>query len=279
MMQLFDFDSIAINKQGGKSEAQIKEIKAAADPGMWLYGGLGVLVLGGCSYYAIFEMNGGGSYALNVLAFILAAAGLFAGLRGFKMWNLRRRLLKEPVLSSPGTVIFKKMNVIREMVEESHFSAETDNRTVLHPVGLAGVNPKLPPGNYRFYHLKPQRWLLAAEPLSSEAELRANMNDLLARMLGYDSNTLEQCRQEARLGTLQTVEGVPDLSVDNYTVSLPSSSSTLADSVAGRRYFCTIGGLRFHVSGDAGAAIIEGLPYRAYYRQDKPEELVALELA
>ena len=278
MMQLFDFDAIALNKQGKKSDAQIKEIKEAANPGMWLYGGLGVLVLGGCSYAALVGMNGGGSNALNVLLLILAAAGLFASLRGFKMWNLRRRLLKEPVLSSAGTVSFKKMNAVREMVDSSHFSAETDDGTVLHPVGLAGINPKLPPGTYRFYHLKPQHWLLAAEPLSSEAELRANMNALLALTIGYNPDALEQFRQEARTGALQTVEGAPNRNVENETISLPNSSSTLADNVAGRKFYCTLGGMRFQVSGDTNAVLFEDLPYRAYFRPEKPDKLVALEL-
>jgi hypothetical protein len=101
MMEIFDLSSIALNKQGKKSEKQIKEIKEAVNPGVWLYGGLGILLLGGCSYAALTEMGGGS--AMGILGLILAAVGLFAALRGFTTWNCavnclpsRFSLLKAP---------------------------------------------------------------------------------------------------------------------------------------------------------------------------------------
>ena len=269
MMEMFDLDSIALNKQGKKSEAQVKLIKEAVNPGIWLYGGLGVLLLGGCSYGALTAM--GGSSAMGVLGLILAAVGLFASLRGFTTWNLRRKLLTEPVQSAEGLVTFKRQGAVGQLIDADHFVAETGAGLGLHPIGLAGVNPTLPPGKYCFYYIKTRSWLLASEPLSSAAELRDNMNDLLAKVMGYDLADLEDCRRSARDGELKVAEGLPTVDIVKNPV--------LPDEVSVPDVFCTVGGFRFKIPNRSGAAMITGIPYRAYYREGETGKLLALEVA
>jgi hypothetical protein len=270
MLEIFDLTSIESNKDGKKSDLQIKEIKEAANPGIWLYGGLGVLLLGGCSYAAMSQM--GGSSALSFLGILLAGVGLFAALRGFTTWNLRRKLLQEPVQSAEGTVSFKMKNAVAQLIEADHFSAETKDGKVLHPIGLAGVNPKLPPGNYRFYYLNTRSWLLASEPLFDEAQMRTNLNAFLATALGYDLTVLENSRTQARLGQIQTVEGLPQIEYREPNLVVP-------DELQLRRYYCLLGENKFEISDHAKMAIFENLPHRAYYHEDHPNKLVALEIA
>ncbi len=268
MMELFDLNSIALNKQGKKSEEQVKLIKEAVNPGIWLYGGLGVLLLGGCSYAGLASM--GGSSAMSFLGLLLAAVGLFASLRGFTTWNLRRKLLTEPVQSAEGTVIFKMQGVVGQLIEADHFVAETSDGRGLHPIGLAGVNPRLPPGNYCFYFLKTRSWMLASEPLSSEAELRNNMNDLLAKVMGYDLATLEDCRQSAREGKLKVAEGLPKFDVVENAI--------IPDEIATPKIYCTVGDFKFQIPNRSRDAIIGSIPYRAYYREVEAGRLLALEI-
>jgi hypothetical protein len=230
MQELFDLTSIESNKQGKKSDQQIKEIKEAVNPNVWLYGGLGVLLLGGCSYAAMSQMTEGGSSAISFLGILLAAVGLFAALRGFTTWNLRRKLLKEPVQVAEGTVSFKLKNVVAQLIEADHYSAETNDGRVLHPIGLAGVNPKLPPGNYRFYYIKTRSWLLASEPLFDEATMKLNFNNLLAAIFGYDLALLENCRMEASLGQIKMVEGLPQMEYREPILLVPNELQT-------RRYY------------------------------------------
>ena len=270
MMELFDLNSIQANKQGQKSEKQIKEIKEAANPGIWLYGGLGVLLLGGCSYAAMSQM--GGSSALSFLGVLLAAVGLFAALRGFTTWNLRRKLLKEPVQAAEGTVTYKMKNALAKLIEADHFTAETDDGRKLHPIGLAGINPKLPPGAYRFYFLNTRSWLLASEPLFNEAEMRSNLNDFLAAVFGYDQAYLENCRQEAREGKLKTVEGLPKMDMREASVVVPNEIAT-------PRFYCTLGDIQFEIPSRGKDAIFETLPHRAYYRDGEEGKLMAIEVA
>ena len=269
MLEIFDLGSIESNKQGKKSEKQIQEIKEAVNPGIWLYGGLGVLLLGGSSYAAMSQM--GGSSALSFLGILLAAVGLFAALRGFTTWNLRRKLLIEPVQASEGTVSFKMKNIVAQLIEADHYSAETKDSKVLHPIGLAGVNPKLPPGNYRFYYINTRSWLLASEPLFTDAEMHENLNNFLATVLGYDQATLENCRMQAKLGQINTVEGLPQIEYREPNLVIPDELQT-------RRYFCLLGDNKFEISDHAKMAIFENLPHRAYFLEDKPNKLVALEL-
>ena len=269
MLELFDISSIESNKNGKKSEKQVKEIKEAANPSVWLYGGLGILLFGGCSYVAMSQM--GGSSALSFLGILLAAIGLFAALRGFTIWNLRRKLLKEPVQTAEGTVTFKMKNAVAQLIVADYFSAETKDGIVLHPIGLAGINPKLPPGNYRFYFLKTRSWLLASEPLFNEAEMRTNMNAFLATVLGYDPASLENCRAQAQLGQLQTTEGLPSFEYREPILVVPDELQT-------RRYYCMLGEGKFEISTQAKEAIFETLPQRAYYHEEHPNKLLALEI-
>jgi len=271
MLEIIDLSSIESNKQGRKSEKQIKEIKDAVNPVVWLYGGLGVLLLGGCSYTAMSQMAGGGNSALSFLGILLAAIGLFAALRGLTQWNLRRKLLKEPILASEGTVSFKMKNVVAQLIEADHYSAETKDGKVLHPIGLAGVNPTLPPGNYRFYYLNTRNWLLASEPLFDEAGMRANINALLAAVIGFDQAKLEECRAQAKLGQISSVEGVPHTEYREPILIIPNELQT-------RRWYCNLGDNKFEISDQAKLAIFESLPHRAYFQEDKPHKLVALEI-
>ena len=271
MQELFDLTSIESNKQGKKSDRQIKEIKEAVNPNVWLYGGLGVLLLGGCSYAAMSQMTEGGSSAISFLGILLAAVGLFAALRGFTTWNLRRKLLKEPVQVSEGTVSFKMKNAVAQLIEADHFSAETKDGKVLHPIGLAGVNPKLPPGNYRFYFLNTRSWLLASEPLFDETGMHRNMNNLLAAVIGFEQAKLEECRMQAQLGQMKTVEGLPQMEYREPILLIPNELQT-------RRWYCQIGDNKFEISDQTRIAIFEDIPHRAYFQEDKPNKLVALEI-
>ncbi len=271
MLELIDLTSIEANKQGKKSDKQIKEIKEAVNPSVWLYGGLGILLLGGCSWAAMSQMAGGGSSALSFLGILLAAVGLFAALRGFTTWNLRRKLLQEPIQTADGRVTFKLKNAVAQLIEPDHFSAEIKDGKVLHPIGLAGVNPKLPPGNYRFYYLNTRSWLLASEPLFDESGMYQNMNNLLAAVLGYDQAALEECHMQARLGQMKTVEGLPKMEYREPILLVPNELQT-------RRYYCVIGENYFECSDALKEAIFESLPHRAYFREEKPNKLVALEI-
>jgi len=272
MLKIIDLTSIESNKQGKKSDKQIKEIKEAVNPGVWLYGGLGVLLLGGCSYAAMSQMAGGGNSALSFLGILLAAVGLFAALRGFTTWNLRRKLLREPILIADGTVTYKMKNVVAQLIEADHFSAETKDGKDLHPIGLAGVNPKLPPGNYRFHYLNTRSWLLASEPLFDDAGMHTNMNALLAAVIGFDQARLEECRMQAKLGQISTVEGLPQMEYREPILLIPNELQT-------RRWYCNLGDNKFEVSDQAKLAIFENLPHRAYYLEEHPNKLVALEIA
>lgn len=277
MQKLFDTDSIQANKQGKKSERQIKEIKEAVNPATWLWGGFAVLGLGGCFYLVLATLAGGGGGVIDIFVWILGLAGLFAFLRGLTIWNLRRKLLSEPIQAEDGTVKFIVQGDLASLVESDHYSAETFNGKKLHPIGLAGVNPKLPPGDYRFYFMKTRNWLLASEPLFDEAELRTTVNDLLASAFGYDQAFLENCRTQAGLGQLKTVEGLPKLETKQI-----GSLNTDVDQLSGIEtdsweYYVTLGETKFQVSGPVYEFIYEDLPYRGYY-QPGNDRLTAIEV-
>jgi hypothetical protein len=161
--------------------------------------------------------------------------------------------------------------MVGQLIEVDHFVAETSAGLGLHPIGLAGVNPALPPGKYCFYYMKTRSWLLACEPLSSEAELRNNMNDTLAKAFGYDLANLEDCRQAVRDGRMKVAEGQPTVDVVENPV--------LPEDVSVPDVFCTVGGVRFQIPNRSGAAIITGIPYRTYYRAEEPGRLLAIEMA
>jgi hypothetical protein len=272
MMEMFDFKSIEANKQGKKSEKQVKEIKEAVNPGIWLWGGLIILVIGGCFYLALSTLAGGGGGVVSAFAGVLALAGFFVALRGFTTWNLRRKLLSEPVQTAEGTVKYIMQNALAQLMEPDHYSAETYEGRKLHPQGLAGFNPKLPPGDYRFYFLKTRNWLLEPEPLFSEEEMRSALNEHLANVLGYDQAYLEKCRTEARLGQMKTVEGLPKLESSG-------GGGNSEDGYEEPEYYCTLGEVKFRVSGAINNAIFENLLHRAYFREGEDEGLAAIEIA
>lgn len=259
-MEIFDLKSIEANRRGQKSEAQIKEIKDAIQTGIWSYVGLGILIFGGCFSSMMNTM--GGSSTISVFGWIIAIAGLFAALRGFTNWNLRRKLLSDKTLSAEGTVEF----VAPTLTDPGRFVARTIEDRQLYPLGLAGMGHALPPGDYRFYFVNTRSWLLGAEPLSTEAEMTNNLNRLLADILGYDISYLEDCRKQARDGALKTVEGLPKLEAPIY------DEDTLP-----REYFCTMGSVKFEVSNVAFSAILPNIPYRAYYNEGE-KSLAAIEV-
>jgi hypothetical protein len=269
----FDYTSIEVNKQGKKSEKQIDEIKSAVNPMTWLWGGVIIFGIGGCFYFILSTLAGGGGGIVGMFVWILGIAGLFVLLRGLTIWNLRRKLLSEPLQTADGTVkIIGAGNILTELVGAAHYGAETYEGKELHPLGLAGSYPHLPPGDYRFYFLKTRAWLLAAEPLFDEAEMRATVNDLIASAFGYDQTYLENCRLEAKLGQLKTIEGLPKV----------ETVGGGGDSESGYQepdYFFNLGEFRTQTSGSVAGCIYEGLSYRAYYREGPPIQLVALEVA
>jgi hypothetical protein len=269
MMEIFDTKSIEANKQGKKSEQQIKEIKEAVNPGVWLYGGLGILVFGGCFYAMVTSMDSGG--AIGAFAVILAAVGVFAALRGLSIWNLRRKLLAEPVQTGEGTVFFKKQEGLGQITDLDKYVAETTDGKKLNPIGLAGVSAALPPGDYRFFYLKTRNWLLGVEPLFTEDELRNNLNELLADIFGYDKSFLEDCRKQAREGRLKVAEGLPKFSTFKRT---PINE----DDIVTEEVYCTIGDYKIQVSSRAAAAILSNIPHRIYHHADEGQSMAGIEV-
>lgn len=264
MKELFDFPSIEANKQGKKSEAQIKLIKEATSSRIWLGGGLALLVIGGCFYAFLLAIEAGGAGGL--FGFILAGAGLGAFLRGLYIWNMNRKLLAEPVQSAEGQVTYKMQNDLAQFIDMDRFIAETNDGRTLYPGGLAGVPPQLAPGKYRFYYLNTRNWLLAAEPLSSEEEMRNALNEILAKAFQYDMAHLEKCRKEAREGKLSVTEGLPKI---ESTTTL--GSQILLDARTARQvtpiFYCIVGDVKFLIPRRGSYAILKNIKYRAYYRE------------
>jgi hypothetical protein len=261
MMEIFDPKSIEANKQGQKTEKQIKEIKEAVQPGLWLYFGLGILVFGGCFSSMMSAM--GGSGAVGAFGWIIAAVGLFAAVRGFSSWNVRRKLLSEKVQSAEGTVSI-------------NFAAETTEGLALAPMGMAGMRAPLPPGDYRFFFLKTRNYLLGAEPLSTEEELRNGLNEALAAAIGYDKSQLDESRKQAQDGTLKTLQDTPKL--DTHQSSTTVYEQGEQHEAAVTNYSCTLGDIKFDISEETYFAILKDIPYRIYYREGETS-IMAIEVA
>ena len=267
MKELFDYPSIEVNKQGRQSEAQIKLIKEATSPRIWLGDGLALLVLGGCFYSFLIAIEAGDSG--GIFGLILGAAGLAAFLRGAAIWNLNRKLLAEPVQSAEGQVIFTTQEYTDHDVDFHRFIAQTNDKKLLYLLGLAGASLSLPPGKYRFYYLNTRNWLLSAEPLSSEEDLRESLNETLAYCFGYDMAHLEQCRQEAREGKLIALEDQPVIEmVERLGIKI----------VAGKynkniepRFFCIMGDVKFLIPRVGSYAIFKELKHRVYYRETESD--------
>jgi len=245
MMKRFDFETIAVNKQGEKTKKQIKWMKATTSPMMW--GTVGLLFFGLFAFIGAINPNVWKSawWVLPLLEFIPV-------LRGYAFWKARQKLMNAKVTSALATIVYQpgqgyvaEPRVDRDLLEE------------------------LPPGKYRFYYLEKENWPLCSEPLSSEAEMRANLNDAFISAFGYNKEHLENCRRQAGAGTLKTAEGVLTINTvttsdgDGYSSSTPVSF--------------TVGEATFDISRPGCGALIENLPYRVYYRQ--PEESLAKQIA
>ena len=268
MMEMFDLKAVEANKRGQKSEKQIKEIKDAVNPGVWLYGGIGILVFGGCFTSMVSSMDAGG--AIGVFGWILAIVGIFAALRGFTTWNLRRKLLSEPVQSAEGTSVFKMAEGVNQLVDTDRYVAETVEGKKLNPLGLAGLSAPFPPGDYRFFYLNSRNWLLGVELLSSEEEIRNNLNDVLARVFGYDKSQLENFRKQAGEGKLKVAEGL--LKIDSH-----ESTKINDDDISVTEYFCKLGDFKVQLSSTAAAALFTNIPYRIYISENGA--MIAIEAA
>jgi hypothetical protein len=261
MMEIFDRKAIEANKRGEKTEEQVKQIKEAVQPGLWLYFGLGILVFGGCFSAMMSAMGGGG--AISFFGWIIAAVGLFAALRGFSSWNVRRKILADKVQTAEGTVSLQ-------------FDAETTEGLKLAPMGMAGMKASLPPGDYRFFFLETRSYLLGAEPLSTEEELRKGLNEALANAIGYELSELDEFRKQEQEGKLKKLEGLPK-------VDMSQSSATVYEQgeqheVTVFNYSCTLGDIKFDISAETHFAVLKDIPYRIYYREGETS-ITAMEVA
>ncbi len=263
MMELFDFKAIAENKQGKKNADQIQDIKDLVNPVLWIWTTLGILLFGGL-FYAF--AASAGSNLLSLLGWILVPVGIFAALRGFTTWNLRRKLLTGSVQVETGTIEFHMPTAF----DTARYTAKTNSGKLLAQSGMVGLsNYQLPPGTYCFYYLTQRNWLLSIEPLSSEAELRANLDRVLELVFSYDPTRLQELRQQAKSGAVQTVQGLPRLRYKDLSI--------YDDEYNEIEYFCKLEGHNFKISPTVFAAILSKFPHRAYFRAGQ-EELLALEL-
>lgn len=264
-----DFPSIEANKQGRKSEAQIKTIREATGNSIWLGGGLALLVFGGCFYAFLFALESAGAF--GPFALILGITGLAAFARGAHIWNLNRKLNADTIQSAEGEIVFAEHPNAKEHKDLNRFTALAKDGKRLNPMGNPGASPELPPGKYRFYFLNTRNWLLSAEPLASEDEMRRSLNEILAHGFGYDMAHLEKCRREAREGKLSTLEGIPRIEI----------TATLKDSIKyGRQayihapiFYCSIEDIKFLIPRGGSYAMINKLKHRVYYRQAESETI------
>jgi len=263
MMEIFDRKAIELNKQGKKSEKQIKEIKQMMNPGMWMNVGLGFLVFGGIFSLIIGE---GGS-AMGFFSKLIAGVGLFAALMGFGKWNQRRKLLAESIQSADGTVSFKTN--AGDGIGGDYIAETGTGKRVSH-FGMGG-GAGLPPGKYRFYFLDSNGWILGADPYTSEEEMKNSVNRILAGAFGYDMDYLENSRKDASQGILKTAQGAPNISF--FMESVPKTSSDDIDETITHTYF-TIGGFKFEAA--QRAVILDSFPHRVYYLGDKLQAIEIL---
>lgn len=98
------------------------------------------------------------------------------------------------------------------------------------------------------------------------------MNNLLAVFIGFDQAKLEKCRMQVKVGQISKVEGLPQMEYCEPILVIPNELQI-------HRWYCILGDSQFEVSDQVKLAIFETLPQLAYYREDKPNELVALEIA
>jgi hypothetical protein len=243
MMEIFDLETITVNKRGEKTKKQIKSMKVTTSPWLWWIPGLllfGLFALVGAINPGVWKSAW---WLLPVVEFI-------PFIRGYAFWKARLKLLNDEVVSAAGTIAYK--------ASSDGYVAETDDGK---PVSSL-LTRNMPPGKYRFYHLEQDGWSLSVEPLSSEAEFRSNLNDTIASAFGYDGNHLEHCRSRAVMGTLKTAEGllkIQQTSDENNNITLESF---------------TVGEVKFDISRKGCGALLENLSYRVYYCEEEEQGLV-----
>lgn len=253
MLEIFDRKEFELNKQGKKSERQIKEIKQMMNPGLWMYVGLGILVSAGCFSTLLSASR------MRSLGIVMGLLGLFAAGMGFKKWNQRRVLLAEPIQSASGAVTFK----------DGGYVAETGLGKIVSRWGVGGA--ELPPGKYDFCFLASNGWLLSADPRSGEGEMKSAVDRILAETFGYEMEYLENSRKDAQAGVLKMAQGIPDISY--WMESAPKDHSDDPESTITHTY-CTIGGFKFEVPNRS--AILTFFPHRVYYIEDQFQALEIL---
>jgi hypothetical protein len=242
MMEIFDFETIEVNKRGEKTKKQIKSMKLTTSPWLWWVPGLlifGLFALVGAINPGVWKSAW---WLLPVVEFI-------PFIRGYAFWKARRKLLNDKVISFTGTIAYSP---------SAGYVGKADDGNIAYSLPTRNM----PPGKYRFYHLEQDGWSLSVEPLSSEAEFRSNLNDTLASAFGYDRYHLEHCRSQAGMGTLKTAEGllkIQQTSDENNNITLESF---------------TVGEVKFDISRKGCGALLENLSYRVYYREDEEQGLV-----
>jgi hypothetical protein len=249
MEELFDRETIALNRAGKLTDAQQKKLSADTNPNIWLIMS-GFLGLVGALFYALLSSP---ESDLNLRYIILGIVGfclLITAWRGTRLLLMRRKLLSDQLLSETGTVSFKKLDAFDRL----RYSPETDGALRLYPGGLAGLSANLPPGRFRFYYLPTQHWLLSAEPISSLEELTRNYNEILARFFKYSQEDLDKYRELARTGQVLVADG--PLSFPIHTVDRDSSHLPVP---------LKIGSITFFVDPGIPGIALSGLPHRIYY--------------
>ncbi len=262
MQEIFNQADIDANRQGKLTPAQIDAIKAAADPKIWIWGTGLCLGLGLAGGWLLTLM--GADSAVGLLGTILGLVTVFCAVRWVMIWNLRRKLLTDEILTAEGTVTFKKLDV----TDMWRYSPETADGQRLLPQGLAGVSASLPPGRYRFYYLPTRHWLLSSDPLSSEAELIANLTGVLGSVFGFDPIDLHSLRAQVAAGEAKTVEGQPKIRTHDVATT---------DTDPRTEVYAQIGDVEFRVPAEASDAFIPELRYRVYYydNENKPANFLS----
>jgi hypothetical protein len=255
MEELFDRETIALNRTGKLTDAQQKELSADTNPKIWLILS-GFLGLVGALFYALLSSPESDVNFRNLVLGIVGLCLLFSVWRGTRLLLMRYKLLSDQLLSETGTVSCKKLDALDRM----RYSPETDGGLRLYPGGLAGLSANLPPGRFRFYFLSTQRWLLSAEPISSLEELTQSYNEILARFFKYSQEDLAIYREMARTGQVLIVDG---------PLSFPFTGDTTEE-----RFLpvpLKIGSITFLVEPEIPAIALSKVPHRIYYYPIPPD--------
>lgn len=257
MREIFNQTDIDANRQGKLSPSQVEFIKASVNPVTWVWGAGICFILG----VPVYLLSDGFAGPMGIIGWVMALVMLVCLGRLALMWNLRRKLLSEPIQSMDGDVTFKKLDALDTL----RYNPETSDGQRLLLQGLGGLSAMLPPGDYRFYYLPTRKWLLSSEPLSSEAELIANMVAILGNVLGFNPNDLPGLREQAAAGAVKTAEG-------HVQIEVLDSVGSDVDLLTGDQACAEIGGVEFFIPPEAANAFIGELRYRVYYYEKKPTD-------